>query len=92
MYRLLFFVLLCAILIPIVWRIVNRVFFKVSKALSKDEDKADDVIESFLHQQSQIEERQKWLEEESIRAKEEADKLSVFQAVAKKQRRSKKNG
>jgi len=83
MYRLLFFVLLFAALIPIVWRIVNRVFFKVSKALSKDEDKADDVIESFLHQQSQIEERKKWLEEESIRAKEEADKLSVFSSSGK---------
>lgn len=83
MYRLLFFVLLFAALIPIVWRIVNRVFFKVSNALSKGEDKADDVIESFLHQQSQIEERKKWLEEESIRAKEEADKLSVFSSSGK---------
>jgi len=83
MYRLLFFILLFAVLIPIVWRIVNRVFFKVSDALSKDEDKADDVIESFLHQQSQIEERKKWLEEESIRAKEEADKLSVFSSSGK---------
>ena len=78
MYRLLFFVLLFAVLIPIVWRIVNRVFFKVSDALSKDEYKADDVIESFLRQKRQIEERKRILEEESVRAKEEADKLSVF--------------
>lgn len=78
MYRILFFVLLFAILIPIVWRIVNRLSFKVLDALSKDENRANDVIESFLHQKSQIEERRRHLEEESARAKEEADKLNVF--------------
>lgn len=78
MYRLLFFVLLFAILIPLVWRIVNRLFFKVSNVLSKDEDSADSVIDKFLQQKSQIDERKRHLEEESIRAKEEAEKLSVF--------------
>ena len=73
MYRILFFVLLFAILIPIVWRIVNRLSFKVLDALSKDENRANDVIESFLHQKSQIEERRRHLEKESVRAKEEAD-------------------
>lgn len=89
MYRLLFFVLLFTVLIPIVWRIVNRVFFKVSNALF--EGKADDAIESFLRQKNKIDERKRCLDEESIRAKEEVDKLSVFSnSGKKKQKRNKK--
>lgn len=76
MYRLLFFILLFVVLIPIVWRMVNRVTFKVSDALF--EGKADDAIESFLRHKNRIDERKRRLDEESIRAKEEVDKLSVF--------------
>ena len=78
MYRLFFFVLLFAILIPIVWRIVNKVFSKVSNELSEDKESADDVIDSFLHQKSQMEKRQRQLESESRRAMEEAEKLERF--------------
>lgn len=78
MYRILFFVLLFAILVPLVWRLVNKLFVKVTRELSNDKTDASDVIDEFVHQKDKIEERQRRLEDESRKAKKESDKLNEF--------------
>ena len=78
MYRILFFVILFVILIPIVWKIVNRVFFKVTNELSDDRESANDVIDAFLHQKDRLDGRRDELEEKSRQAKGESDKLDRF--------------
>ena len=77
MYKILFFVLVFIVLVPIVWRIVNRLFFKVTGELS-EEPTASETIEKFISQKRKIEDRQKSLENDIERNKKEIDKLNDF--------------
>ena len=78
MYRILFFVCVFLALIPIVWKLVNKVFSKVSNELSKEKENASDVIDAFVRQKNALAERQSQLEREAERAKNEVSKLDNF--------------
>ncbi len=78
MYKILFFVLLFAILIPLVWKLVNRIFFKVTNELSKERE-ASDVIDEFIKQKKKMEEKNAVLKNEISKSEQEINKLNDFQ-------------
>lgn len=78
MYRILFFVLVFLALIPLVWRLVNKAFFKINNELSKENDDASEVIGAFVRQRDAMAERQSRLEKEAEKQKNEVSKLESF--------------
>lgn len=77
MYRILFFVVLFAVLVPLVWWLVNTLFKRIASAL-EDGRNADEVIRDFEARRAQIERRQRELEKASRAAKTESAELSKF--------------
>ena len=84
MYRILFFVLLFAVLIPLVWKLVNKIFFKVSVEL-KQEPNASDVIDEFIKQKKKLEDKNVSLKNEVNKSEEEIGKLNSFQNKSNKE-------
>lgn len=78
MYKILFFMLLFAILIPLVWKLVNRIFFKVTNELSKERE-ASDVIDEFIKQKKKMEGKNAVLKNEVSKSEQEINKLNDFQ-------------
>ena len=76
MYRLIFIVALFIIFIPIVWRIINKIFIKVEGALKSPENDAGHAIENLNRNLDDFEKRKKIAEEEAEKAAKASEMLS----------------